>query len=62
MHLTVNEIKDIVKSKMIDHQQLRVVNICKHSQYQEGCKIRAQGCMHLINANWPNLQKFNLCK
>ena len=30
MELTVEEIKDILSSKMIDHQQLRVVDLGKH--------------------------------
>ena len=30
MELTVEDIKEIVRYKMINHQQLRVVNLCKH--------------------------------
>ena len=33
MKLTVEEIKEIVRCKMINHQQLRVVNLRKHCQY-----------------------------
>ena len=62
MDLTVEEIKEIVRSKMIDHQQLRVVDLCKHCQYKGGCKIGAQGCKYLSQANWPNLQELNLSK
>ena len=41
MKLTLEDIKDIVRSKIIDPHQLRVVKLCKHSQYLEGCKIGA---------------------
>ena len=47
---------------MIDHQQLRQVNLCKLSQYLGGCKIGDQGCKHLSEAKWPNLQKVYLGK
>ena len=33
MELTVKDIKEIVRGKMIDHQQLRVVYLRKHCQY-----------------------------
>ena len=33
MKLTVEEIKEIVRSEMIDHQQLRVVDLRKYCQY-----------------------------
>ena len=35
MRLTVKDIKDILTSKMIDHQQLKVVKLRKDSQYLE---------------------------
>ena len=62
MELTTEDIKDIIRTQMIDHQQLRVVNLRKHCQYLEGCNIGDQGCNHLSQANWPNLQRLNLSK
>ena len=62
MELTVEDIKDIVRSKMIDHQQIRIVNLCKHFEYSEGCKIGDIGCKHLSEVNWPNLRELNLSK
>ena len=62
MQLTIGDIKDIVRSQMIDHQQLRVVDLSKHCKYLGGCKIGDEECKYLSQANWPNLQKLNLCK
>ena len=36
MKLTVEGIKGTVRSSMIDHQQLKIVNLCKISQYLGG--------------------------
>ena len=47
MELTVEDIKDIVRSKMIDHQQLKKVKLCKLTQNLGRCKIRDEGCKHL---------------
>ena len=47
MQLTVEDIKDIVRSKTIDHQQLKEVNLSKHSQYLEGNNIGDEGCKNL---------------
>ena len=62
MQLTVEDIKDIVISKMIDNWQLKEVKLCKLSQYSGGCKIGGERLKHLSQANWPNLQKLYLSK
>ena len=62
MQLTVEDIKDIVRSKKIDDQQLKEVNLSKHSQYLEGNNIGDEGCKNLTQANWPNLQILDLGK
>ena len=62
MQLTAEDIRDIVRSQMIDHQQLRIVDLGKHSKYLGGCKIGDEECKYLKQANWPNLQELVLCK
>ena len=47
MKLKVEEIKEIIRCKMIDHQRLRVVDLRKHCQYLGRCKIGDQGCKHV---------------
>ena len=47
MNLATENIKDIVINKMIDHQQLKEVNLCKLSQYLGGCKIGDKGLKNL---------------
>ena len=55
MQLTAEDIRDIVRSQMIDHQQLKLVDLCKDSQYLEQNPIVDKGCKHLSQASWPNL-------
>ena len=55
MQLTAEDIRDIVRSQMIDHQQLKLVDLCKDSQYLEQNSIGDKGCKHLSQASWPNL-------
>ena len=39
MQFKAEDIKDIVRSNMIDHHQLKQLNLCKFSKYLGGCTI-----------------------
>ena len=46
--ITDDDVKDIVQSKHIDHQHLRVIRLCKYSNIQGIIKLENKDAIKLV--------------